>query len=127
MTYSELLQDPRWQAKRLTILSRDNYTCRQCSATNTELHVHHHVYLTGHLPWEYEDEYLITLCAKCHQNEETLKSLDSIIVEHLLCQGITRQQMLDIITAITRRLQNHPLASVLSSLTEAPEKPTDQP
>lgn len=31
-----------------------------------ELHVHHHYYVKGRLPWEYPDLALITLCHECH-------------------------------------------------------------
>lgn len=31
------------------------------------LHVHHTYYINHHLPWEYDDESLITLCSDCHQ------------------------------------------------------------
>ena len=31
-----------------------------------ELHVHHKYYVLGRLPWEYEDDALITMCHHCH-------------------------------------------------------------
>lgn len=31
------------------------------------LHVHHTYYIKNHLPWEYKDESLMTLCSDCHQ------------------------------------------------------------
>lgn len=31
------------------------------------LHVHHTYYINNHLPWDYDDESLITLCSDCHQ------------------------------------------------------------
>lgn len=72
-TYKELLQHPKWQIKRLEIIKRDNDECRECHSGEKMLHVHHIKYLKGHKPWEYEDEYLITLCHECHQKEEELK------------------------------------------------------
>lgn len=33
------------------------------------LHVHHTYYINGKLPWEYENEALITLCWKCHEEK----------------------------------------------------------
>lgn len=30
------------------------------------LQVHHRFYISGHLPWEYEDDALITMCNWCH-------------------------------------------------------------
>lgn len=68
-SYSDLLRDPRWQKKRLEILSRDDFTCMNCADTTNTLHVHHRYYLNGHKPWEYPDTALTTLCADCHEQE----------------------------------------------------------
>lgn len=68
-SYSEKLRDPRWQKKRLEILSRDNWTCQCCSDTSSTLNVHHRHYLAGREPWDYDDKYLVALCEQCHKNE----------------------------------------------------------
>ena len=34
--YSKLLQDPRWQKKRLEIMQRDNFTCQQTQQLRTQ-------------------------------------------------------------------------------------------
>src|SRR5690606_29637791 len=65
---SELLEDPRWQKKRTEILNRDHFRCRCCESPHNTLHVHHMYYLKGRMPWEYEDDSLITLCEHCHAN-----------------------------------------------------------
>lgn len=65
--YGDLLNDPKWQRKRLEIMQRDDFTCQLCSDTETELQVHHKKYIAGLKPWEYEDKYLITLCINCHK------------------------------------------------------------
>lgn len=67
LTYSEKLKDPRWQKKRLEILSRDNFTCQSCFDKTSTLHLHHLDYISGNEPWEYPDEYLLTLCENCHK------------------------------------------------------------
>jgi len=72
MTYSEKLKDPRWQKKRLEILSRDEFTCRHCFEDGETLHVHHLVYKRGQNPWEYDNEDLVTLCESCHEQIEKL-------------------------------------------------------
>lgn len=69
MTYSEKLLDPRWQRRRLEILSRDDFTCRHCESKTRTLHVHHRYYITGREPWEYPDVALETLCTDCHGME----------------------------------------------------------
>ena len=53
--YSEYLKNPKWQKKRLEILSRDNFSCVVCGKgieTDTALHVHHLSYIKGRMPWE---------------------------------------------------------------------------
>lgn len=67
-TYSEKLKDPRWQKRRLEILSRSDFTCEDPGCGNKEetLHVHHLDYLSNAEPWEYPDEYLMVLCESCH-------------------------------------------------------------
>ena len=64
--YHQLLKDGRWQRKRLEIMQRDDFKCRDCGTTN-DLNVHHIRYLAGRKPWEYDDGDLITLCGECHK------------------------------------------------------------
>lgn len=71
-SYATNLKDPRWQKRRLEILSRDEFSCRKCGATDKPLNVHHTYYDQGHEPWEYIDESLITLCEDCHKEEGEL-------------------------------------------------------
>jgi hypothetical protein len=73
-SYSELLEDPRWQEKREEIIQRDNHKCMSCKNKDEDakqlgnyLHVHHIVYKTGLKPWEYDNDDLITLCDDCHK------------------------------------------------------------
>jgi len=70
MTYAEKLKDPRWQKKRLEILNRDNFKCsiESCGETTKTLHVHHLDYLSDTEPWDYPNEYLMTICESCHQH-----------------------------------------------------------
>lgn len=69
MTYEEKLKSPKWQKKRLEIMQRDNFTCVVCGRgikDDTPLQVHHLKYLKNVEPWNYADDYLITLCNECH-------------------------------------------------------------
>jgi hypothetical protein len=82
--YAEKLRDPRWQKRRLDILSRDNFTCQSCYSTEKTLHVHHKTYIRGVDPWDYKDDYLITLCEECHAWEtENMPIAISAITELL--------------------------------------------
>lgn len=50
-----------------TIRTLDNYRCVQCGKTNTELHVHHIVYVYNY--GTHRKENLVTLCRACHEKE----------------------------------------------------------
>jgi hypothetical protein len=73
MKYSEKLKHPKWQKKRLEILSRDNFSCQLCSDSETELHVHHLNYTKE--PQDAPNEDLQTLCKTCHSLVEYLKDV----------------------------------------------------
>jgi len=72
--YYQKLQDPRWKAKRLEILIRDNHTCQTCKS-KSRLQVHHLKYQGE--PWEVDDEFLVTLCGGCHKDVHGIKSAKS--------------------------------------------------
>ncbi len=80
MTYSEKLKDPRWQKKRLEVLNRDGWACRDCGDTTKQLHVHHSHYERG-APWETGEQFLLTLCRGCHEtrqaHEDVIKRMTS--------------------------------------------------
>ena len=77
--YAQKLRDPRWQRKRLEILSRDDFTCQECKATDKTLHVHHRFYKKGLEPWEY-DKALVTLCEDCHSDTtEILETMREVV------------------------------------------------
>lgn len=85
--YSDLLRDPRWQKKRLEILQRDNFTCKHCKDTETELHVHHEAYRGN--PWEIESDKLVTLCKHCHYAIEKVPYLFTGICKIKTKHGVT--------------------------------------
>ena len=78
MTYSDKLNSPHWQKKRLEILSRDEFTCQYCFDKDTQLQIHHLKY-KGIKPEETPDEYLVTLCKDCHAVTEFFKNTCVII------------------------------------------------
>lgn len=99
-TYSDKLQDPRWQKKRLLIMERDGFACRQCGATDRTLHVHHTYYVPTPKgapredPWEYPDHMLVTLCSFCHENEEECKlGYDGYLTQTIRALGATNLQI----------------------------------
>jgi len=73
MNYSEKLKSPKWQQRRLEVLKRDKFTCRDCGATDKTLHVHHCFYEKGE-PWDTKLDFLMTLCWECHESRGELES-----------------------------------------------------
>lgn len=106
-SYREKLLDPRWQKKRLEILSRDGFTCQICGDTETTLHVHHKFYNNGADPWEYPDGALVTVCADCHEPEaEATKEVSRTLTTTILSCGANSDEMLSVARAFNscRRL-----------------------
>lgn len=69
-------RDPRpYIEKRLEILQRDDWACTFCGDKEKTLHVHHRQYIKGRMPWEYEEEFLTTLCFECHEEITNEKRL----------------------------------------------------
>lgn len=77
--YSQFLDTPEWNARRIQILKRDNYQCKNCKRKQfenglyTQLNVHHVRYFKSLLPWEYNDNDLETLCKSCHKQKHNKK------------------------------------------------------
>lgn len=66
MTYAEKLKDPRWQKKRLAVLSHARFRCQLCGARDKTLHVHHSYYARNKEPWQQPTGSMISLCESCH-------------------------------------------------------------
>lgn len=72
--YIELLRDPRWQKKRLEIMKRDDFKCRECGDSQSNLQVHHKRYVRDKAPWEVPNGMLVTLCFRCHERITKLRA-----------------------------------------------------
>ena len=72
-SYSEKLKDIRWQKKRLQVLERDGWRCRDCGCKDQTLHVHHCHYERGG-PWQTPNDLLMSLCEDCHETRQSLES-----------------------------------------------------
>ena len=73
MTYSEKLQDPRWQRRRLDVLNLRNWTCEDCASTDKPIQVHHYHYIRGRDPWQYRDDELRVCCRDCHEERQGIE------------------------------------------------------
>lgn len=93
--YRWFLKLPQWRSYSDRIKKRDNNTCQDCGTTEN-LQVHHIRYIyDGRQPWQYPEEYVITLCDNCHFNwHQGLKSLNGTINEMLL-SGIFPNEILN--------------------------------
>jgi hypothetical protein len=104
--YSELLRHPLWQRRRLEIFKRDNFACKKCTDTTSNLQVHHIYYKYDLLPWEYPDEALITICDLCHEKTEFMKKFIDLIWQ-LTKQGFTPADVQELYGLIKRRLMDN--------------------
>ena len=98
ISFADMLQTQEWIDKRKKIIMRDKNKCRNCGVfpTDTEedifgnfqfhfwfinddldirvakrpyhLEVFHKYYIINRLPWEFNDDALITLCQYCHED-----------------------------------------------------------
>jgi hypothetical protein len=94
MTYSEKLQHPQWQKKRLEIMSRDGFRCVKCDSETNTLTVHHFYYVSGRMPWEYPRGSMATMCRNCHfEGHDNSSSFPSFFTswEISACYEIKRQ------------------------------------
>lgn len=85
MTYAEKLRDPRWQKKRLQILERDEFKCRDCGDETNTLHVHHCHYI-GSDPWHTPNALLLTVCGDCHTRRQELEADCKTALAYLLAK-----------------------------------------
>lgn len=60
-----------WKEFRDNVIETDGFKCTACGRSQGEviLQVHHKIYISGKLPWEYGTENCETLCKGCHAAE----------------------------------------------------------
>jgi len=66
----DFYKSTRWKTKRINILKRDNYLCRECiryGKTTGATTVHHVIPLEQKLELKLNNNNLISLCSKCHE------------------------------------------------------------
>lgn len=67
LSWREQMNDQRWIEKSEKIKQRDEYKCLVCNSNEHYIEVHHLYYMPGMLAWEYDDESLVTICRKHHE------------------------------------------------------------
>lgn len=79
-TYYEKLKSPKWQKKRLEILSERGFGCEVCSDKDSQLHVHHKIYKKGVSPWSYPSYNYSVLCEECHKDaHNTIDAMNELV------------------------------------------------
>lgn len=76
MKYADLLKMPEWRDRRSDYVGRLSEKpswpgceyCENCYEILGSHHLHHRRYISGRLPWEYEDTDLMLLCEVCHKH-----------------------------------------------------------
>lgn len=85
--YYQRLLDPRWQKKRLEVMTASDWKCELCGDGSQTLHVHHKEYFKGKEPWDYERNQLACLCETCHENQHSSADLLKLICSQLPLDG----------------------------------------
>ena len=81
-SYEDKLKDQRWEDKRIHILKRDGNHCKLCGSYEN-LHVHHILYEEDTDPWDYDENYLITVCEFCHNRIHSQMQQNSHLRERM--------------------------------------------
>lgn len=65
---SGIYNKSEWRTFRDEVIELDNYRCKDCGRSSSEviLQVHHKLYIPGRKPWEYALKDCETLCRGCH-------------------------------------------------------------
>jgi hypothetical protein len=85
--YLQKLRDPKWQKKRLDVMSHHDFCCEICGDSESTLHVHHKQYLKNYEPWEYDVKQLSCVCENCHKNTHDLSDELSFCCSFLPLDG----------------------------------------
>lgn len=92
-TYWEKLKDPRWQKKRLEVLSLHEFTCQHCGSTEDTLHVHHPYYEKNKEPWDYDEDVLMCVCENCHKYAHYEEDIFNEYINKVKSGGLGRNLM----------------------------------
>jgi len=79
MTYAEQLKHPKWQKKRLEVMSEADFKCQKCKSGDNTLNVHHKKYIKGRKAWQYRIQDFECLCENCHKFTHELETVKPIV------------------------------------------------
>lgn len=87
-TYSEQYRSPKWQKKRLEVLSAADFQCEDCGSKEDTLNVHHVIYHKGRDVWNYDNSELMVLCEGCHETRHRLQSSMMLAMKRFDTSGL---------------------------------------
>lgn len=81
--FKDQYKHPKWQKKRLEVLSGSGFSCDNCGISDKQLHVHHLRYKKGAEIWDYNNGELVSLCESCHKEaHEAKEEIAELIVSY---------------------------------------------
>ena len=98
--YFQKLRDPRWQRKRLEVMQRDGFACKYCRDSESTLNVHHILYVKKVEPWDYPDEFIVTLCEKCHSETHDVQQLGKLLMDVFMETGGDKHCLRSLLLAV---------------------------
>jgi len=98
LSYKEQMNHPLWIRKKSFIFQRDGFACRICGTTLHKLEAHHLCYFPDLLAWEYDDELIVTVCGKHHEQlTYELPKLSGLIAFQCLKENIDLNTVSDLL------------------------------
>jgi hypothetical protein len=92
ITYGDLLLTFEWRYKRLTILLRDSFKCKDCGVKNLHNHIHHNYYIQDWFPWDVFDDGLVTLCKECHTSRHQNQTIPVYAYVHNTITEVVKRE-----------------------------------
>jgi hypothetical protein len=94
----EQLNHPLWIEKVEEIQNRDGYCCVICGDGSHRLEIHHLCYFPDLLAWEYDNELMVTVCRKHHdQLTYDLPKIAGLIAFQCLKENIDLVSIIEIL------------------------------
>ena len=64
----------KYKEWRISVLERDEYTCKECETKNVVLHTHHLKSYTFYPDYRYDTDNGLTVCVPCHKNKHSKRN-----------------------------------------------------
>ena len=88
--YKRLLNTKAWRIFADIVKKRDDYKCVRCGS-DKNLQAHHKIYYDFKMPWEYNIDFLETLCSLCHLSAHSEKTIKEFEVDKITFKKMRRE------------------------------------